>query len=290
VEQYSHAMPELPELEALVETIGPPLQASPVARTPRAHFAVLKTGAPPLDALTGRSFTGVRRRGKHLLFEAGDLTLAVHLMTMGRIGWYAPDTSKRPKGPVLEVHLADGGALLATEGGTRKSMRVGLYDAAGLEGLLGHLGPEPLDEAFDLAALHAVLDKATRQLNALLRDGREIAGIGRAFADEILHAARLSPFQLSTRIDEEGRERLFVALKEVLERGVAECRERQGSVLPLKNDGRLLRIHGHDGEPCPRCGETLKFVDFESNRIVYCPHCQTGGNVLADRRMSRLLR
>jgi len=283
-------MPELPELEALVETIGPPLQASPIARTPRAHFAVLKTGVPPLEALVGRSFTAVRRRGKHLLFEAGDLTLAVHLMTMGRIGYYAPETDKRPKGAVLEVHLADGGALLATEGGTRKSMRVGLYDAAGLDELTGHLGPEPLDDAFDLAALHAVLDKAPRQLNALLRDGREIAGIGRAFADEILHGAKLSPFQLSTRLAEEGRERLYTALKEVLERGVAECRERQGSVLPRKNDGRLLRIHGHDGEPCPRCGETLKFIDFESNRIVYCPHCQTGGKVLADRRMSRLLR
>jgi formamidopyrimidine-DNA glycosylase len=283
-------MPELPELEALVETIGPPLQASPVARTPRAHFAVLKTGVPPLDALTGRSFTAVRRRGKHLLFEAGDLTLAVHLMTMGRIGWYAPEAAKRPKAPVLEVHLADGGALLATEGGTRKSMRVGLYDAAGLEGLTGHLGPEPLDDAFDLAALHAVLDHGSRQLNALLRDGREIAGIGRAFADEILHAAQLSPFQLTTRLDEAGRERLHGAIKDVLQRGVAECLERQGSVLPSKNDGRLLRIHGHDGEPCPRCGQTLKFVDFESNRIVYCPHCQTGGKVLADRRMSRLLR
>ena len=209
-------MPELPELEALVETIAPPLQASPIARTPRAHFAVLKTGLPPLDALTGRTFTNVRRRGKHLLFEAGDLTLAVHLMTMGRIGWYEPETSKRPKGAVLEVHLEDGGALLATEGGTRKSMRVGLYDAAGIEGLTGHLGPEPLDDAFDLAALHAVLDKAPRQLNALLRDGREIAGIGRAFADEILHGAKLSPFQLSTRLDEDGRERLYTALKDVL--------------------------------------------------------------------------
>jgi|tagenome__1003787_1003787.scaffolds.fasta_scaffold20839959_1 formamidopyrimidine-DNA glycosylase len=283
-------MPELPELEALVETIGPPLTASPIARTPRAHFAVLKTGAPPLDALTGRTFTAARRRGKHLLFEAGDLTLAVHLMTMGRIGWYPPDAAKRPKAPVLEVHTDDGGALLATEGGTRKSMRVGLYDAAGIEGLTGHLGPEPLDGAFDLAALHAVLDHGSRQLNALLRDGREIAGIGRAFADEILHAAQLSPFQLTTRLDEEGRERLYAALKDVLRRGVEECRARQGAVLPLKNDGRLLRIHGHDGEPCPRCGQTLRFVDFEANRIVYCPHCQTGGKVLADRRMSRLLR
>jgi formamidopyrimidine-DNA glycosylase len=283
-------MPELPELEALVTAIAPSVERSPIARTPRAHFAALKTGAPPLDTLTGRQFTAVRRRGKHLLFEAADLTLAVHLMTMGRIGYYEPDGAKRPKATVLEVHFADGGALLATEGGTRKSMRVGLYDAAGLEGLLGHLGPEPLDDAFDLEALAAVLDHAPRQLNALLRDGRAIAGIGRAFADEILHAAMLSPFAISTRLDPEGRARLYTAIREVLQRGVAECTERQGLVLPVKNDGRLLRIHKHDGEPCPRCSETLRFIDFEANRIVYCPRCQTGGKVLADRRMSRLLR
>jgi formamidopyrimidine-DNA glycosylase len=283
-------MPELPELEALVLAIGPPLVTSPIARTPRAHFAVLKTGAPPLTALDGRQFDGVRRRGKHLLFDAGDLTLAVHLMTMGRIGYYEPGGAKRPKTPVLEVHLADGGALLATEGGTRKSMRVGLYDAAGVDGLLGHLGPEPLEDAFDSEALAAVLDHAPRQLNSMLRDGRAIAGIGRAFADEILHAAQLSPFAISTRLDEEGRARLYTAIREVLQRGVAECKERQGLVLPLRNDGRLLRIHKHDGEPCPRCSETLRFIDFESNRIVYCPRCQTGGKVLADRRMSRLLR
>ena len=283
-------MPELPELDALVTAIGPPLTTVPVARTPRTHFAVLKTGAPPLDALTGRTFTGVRRRGKHLLFDAGDLTLAVHLMTMGRIGWYAPETARRPKTPVLEVHFADGGALLATEGGTRKRLRVGLYDAAGLDGLLGHLGPEPLDDAFDLAAFEAVLDRAPRQLNTLLRDGRAIAGIGRAFADEILHAAMLSPFTISTRLDAAARTQLCTAIREVLERGLAECKERQGLVLPLRNDGRLLRIHGHDGEPCPRCADPLRFIDFESNRIVYCARCQTGGKVLADRRMSRLLR
>ena len=211
-------------------------------------------------------------------------------MTMGRIGWYAPETAKRPKTPVLEVHFADGGALLATEGGTRKRLRVGLYDAAGLDGLLGHLGPEPLDDAFDLAAFEAVLDRAPRQLNTLLRDGRAIAGIGRAFADEILHAAMLSPFTISTRLDAAARTQLCTAIREVLERGLAECKKRQGLVLPLRNDGRLLRIHGHDGEPCPRCADPLRFIDFESNRIVYCARCQTGGKVLADRRMSRLLR
>ncbi len=211
-------------------------------------------------------------------------------MTMGRIGWYAPETAKRPKTPVLEVHFDDGGALLATEGGTRKSMRVGLYDAAGLEGLLGHLGPEPLDEAFDLAAFEAVLDHAPRQLNALLRDGRAIAGIGRAFADEILHAAMLSPFTISTRLDA-ARPRAALhrdprgagARRRRVQRapgaGPAAAQRR-----PAAADPRARR------RALPALRETLRFIDFESNRIVYCPRCQTGGKVLADRRMSKLLR
>jgi formamidopyrimidine-DNA glycosylase len=191
---------------------------------------------------------------------------------------------------VLEIPFADGGALLGTEAGTRKSMRVGLYDAAAASALLAHLGPEPLDPGFDAAALDRVLDAQPRQLNALLRDGRAIAGVGRAFADEILHAAALSPFAISTRLDPAQRGRLRTAIQELLRRGIDVCLERQGMVLPAKNDARLLRIHGHDGEQCPACGETLRFVDFEANRIVYCARCQTAGRILADRRMSRLLR
>jgi formamidopyrimidine-DNA glycosylase len=282
-------MPELPELEALARTLRAPLAASPIAAGPRAHFAVMKTATPPLAWLAGRRFDDVRRRGKFLLFDVDGHTLTVHLMTMGRIGYHPPG-GRRPKVTVLEVGFEDGGALLGTEGGTRKSMRVGLYDAAGTAALLAHLGPEPLDPGFDRAALDRVLDAAPHQLNARLRDGRAIAGIGRAFVDEILHAAMLSPFAISTRVDEDGRDRLATAIREVLERGIATCLERQGLVMPARNDARLLRIHGHDGEPCPTCGEVLRFVDFESNRIVYCPRCQTGGRILADRRMSRLLR
>ena len=283
-------MPELPELEALVRTIGAAVCSSPVDAPPRAHFAVLKNAIPPLATLVGRTFDRAWRRGKHLLFDAGDATLAIHLMTMGRIGYYPPDQTKRPRGAVLEVAFADGGALLATEGGTRKAMRVGLYEPAGVAALVGHLGPEPLPPSFDRAAFDAILDREGRQLNALLRDGRAIAGIGRAFADEILHEARLSPFQHSQRLDDAGRERLLIAIRAILERGIATCLERQGPVLPAKNDARLLRIHHNDGKPCPRCGETLRFIDYEANRIVYCANCQTGGRILADRRMSRLLK
>ena len=283
-------MPELPELEALVRAIEPGVAGAPVRGVPKAHFAVLKAVVPPLAALDGRTIARTARRGKHLLFHAGDVTLAVHLMTMGRIGYYPPDVTRRPRGRVLEVAFADGGALIGTEGGTRKSMRVGVYDAAGLAGLIGHLGPEPLAEAFDRTALDTVLDLEGRQLHALLRDGRRIAGIGRAFADEILHEAGLSPFAASQRLPPDGRDRLVAAIRTVLARGLADCTERQGLVLPARNDGRLLRVHGRDGTPCPRCETTLGFIDYESNRIVYCATCQTGGKVLADRRMSRLLR
>ena len=283
-------MPELPELEALALAISAPVAAAPVEGTPRAHFAVLKTAVPPLSLLAGRTIERTRRRGKQLLFEAGDVTLAVHLMTMGRIGYYPPEQAKRPRGAVFEVRFADGGAILGTEGGTRKSMRVGLYAREGLAELIGHLGPEPLDPGFDRGTFDGVLDREARQLNALLRDGRRIAGIGRAFADEILHEAELSPFAISTRLPPPGRDRLDAAIRLVLTRGVAECGARQGLVLPTRNDGRLLRIHGHDGDPCPRCADPLRFVDFEANRIVYCARCQTGGKILADRRMSRLLK
>jgi formamidopyrimidine-DNA glycosylase len=283
-------MPELPELEALVRAMDAPLAASPVEGAPTAHFAVLKTADPPLAGLAGRRLLGARRRGKYLLFDADDATtLAVHLMSGGRIGYAAPG-ERKPGNAVLTVPFADGGALVVTEAGRRKNVRVHLLRADGLAALLDGLGPEPLEPAFDAAALDRVLDGRPRQLNSLLRDQREVAGIGRAFADEILHAAQLSPFAISNRLDAQARARLLDAIRDVLAHGVEACAAKQGTRLPAKNDARPLQIHGRDGEPCPRCGAELRFVDFESNRIVYCPACQTGGRELADRRLSRLLR
>ena len=285
-------MPELPELEALVRALDGPLQAAPVTGTPTAHFAVLKTFQPPLSGLDGRRFTGARRRGKYLLFDVEDgTTLSMHLMSAGRVGYHAPE-ARQPKGTgaALRVAFADGGSLVATEGGTKKRMRVGLYTAEGLAELLDGLGPEPLDPSFDRAALDAVLDAAAHRLHPLLRDQRAVAGIGRAFANEILHAAQLSPFALSDRVDDAGRDRLLEAIRDTLGHALEVCEQRMGPQLPARNDARPLRIHKHEGEPCPRCAETLRFVDYEEHRIVYCPRCQTGGRLLADRRMSRLLK
>lgn len=282
-------MPELPELEALVRAMDEPVSASPVARPPEAHFAVLKTADPPLASLAGQQLEGALRRGKYLLFPVADrTTLAVHLMSGGRIGYAAP-SERKPGNAVLTVPFEDGGALVVTEAGRRKNVRVHLLREAGLGDLLAGLGPEPLEPEFDRAALDAMLDARPRQLNSLLRDQRAVAGIGRAFADEILHAARLSPFAISARLDLDARERLYDAIRAVLGAAVLACAS-QGTRLPAKNNARPLQVHGHDGDPCPRCGTTMRFVDFESNRIVYCPPCQTAGRELADRRLSKLLR
>jgi formamidopyrimidine-DNA glycosylase len=283
-------MPELPELEALARAIAPPVCASPINGSPRVHFAVLKTATPAIGALAGERFTSVTRRAKYLAFAVHEeLTLVVHLMSAGRIGYY-PAGSKQPRAAVLEVRFADGGLLAATESGTRKAMRVGVYGHAGREALFAPLGLEPLSDAFDTAALVEITRRAPRQLNALLRDGRMIAGIGRAFADEILHAARLSPFAISTKLDADAVGRLYDAIRGVLAAAVETCEHDQGLALPARNTIRPLRIHGHAGEPCPRCATPMGFVDFEANRIVYCAACQTAGRVLADRRMSRLLK
>jgi formamidopyrimidine-DNA glycosylase len=283
-------MPELPEIEALTRALEPHVTVSPVAGPPIAHFAVLKTFAPPLKGMQGIMISRVRRRAKTMLFELADgTTLAIHLMSAGRLAWLAPD-AKRVARPMLLVPFEDGSALQATEGGTKKRMRIGLYDPAGLDELLRGLGPEPLEETFTLDVLSGILDTANRQLHPLLRDQRAIAGIGRAFANEILWTARLSPFAISGRLDEESRIQLHDAIRSVLANAVSVCVELQGPALPQRNDKRPLAIHGKDGQPCPRCFTTLQFVDFEEHRIVYCPTCQTGGRLLADRRLSRLLK
>ena len=283
-------MPELPELEALARSLAHRVTLAPIGGVPVAHFAVLKTFEPPLTGLAGTTIVGAGRRGKHLLFPISDgTTLAIHLMSAGRLNWL-PAGAKRAAKPMLLVPFADGTALQATEGGTKKRMRVGLYDDPGLQTYLAGLGPEPLSDDFTPQRLGEILDAANRQLHPLLRDQRAIAGIGRAFANEILWAARLSPFALSRRVSEEERLRLHGAIRSVLGDALAACEAGSGTPLPPRNDKRPLHIHRHEGEPCPRCGATLQFVDFEEHRIVYCPACQTDGRLLADRRLSRLLK
>ena len=282
-------MPELPELEALVEALDPLVSRAPVRDVPVAHFAVVKTATPPLDWLAGHSLTGAVRRGKHLLFPSDeDLVLTVHLMTAGKLAYVEPG-AKRPPGPVLVVRFADDGELVVSERVTRKSVRVRLLPAAELEQELAQLGPEPLEPSFDEAALEEALARGG-QLHTLLRDQRAVLGIGRAYANEILHAARLAPFASADRLSPEERERLLEAIRTTLTDGIERFRPRGPRMIAKGKTPEVYDIHGHAGEACPRCGTTMLNVDFADHQVVYCPSCQTGGQVYADRRRSRLLK
>ena len=275
-------VPELPEIEALRRTLDERVRAAPVAQAGPAHVATLKTFDPPLSALDGRTLAGAGRRGKHLLFptEDGELVLHLHLMSAGRLA-YSPAGRKRPKLPAFQLRFADDAALILTEGGPKKRARVGLFRPDVIEAELAHLGPEALDLGPD--RLGEILTAESRRLHPLLRDQRALAGIGRAWSNEILHRAKLSPFALSTELGREEIELLAATIDAALTEGI-ELRE-QG----LK-DTNVYRIHDRLGEPCPACETPIARVDYEEHTIYYCPTCQTGGRVLKDRRLSRLLR
>ncbi len=275
-------MPELPEVEAWVRELDPLVARAPVEQAGPAHIATLKTFDPPLATLTGRNFAGAGRRGKNLLFptDDGELVLRVHLMSAGRLRYHAPG-AKTPKSPMFRLRFTDGAELVLTEAGKKKRAGVWLLTRAALDAELAHLGPDAL--GIDAATLRTLLARERRQLHPLLRDQRAVAGIGRAHANEILWVARLSPFKLSTDLSADEVDRLGAAIDDDLSRALA-LRE-QG-----KGDAAVYRVHGRFGEACPRCGDTLRRVDFEEHTITYCPTCQTGGKELKDRRLSRLLR
>ena len=275
-------MPEPPEVEALRRSLDGPVRAYPVEKAGPAHVATLKTFDPPLAALEGRRFSGAERRAKRLLFptEDGELVLIVHLMSAGRLR-YLRAGEQGPKTPAFRLRFQDGGELVLTEAGSKKRAGVWLLTPDAVEAELAYLGPEAL--GLGPERLGEILAREARRLHALLRDQRAIAGIGRAWANEILHHARISPYALSTQLSPEQVERLADAIDAELARGL-ELRERG-----VKNP-RVYRVHDRLQEPCYVCGTALARVDFEEHTIFYCPDCQTGGRLLADRRLSRLLR
>ena len=275
-------MPELPEVEAWVRELDPLVSRAPIDKAGPAHVATLKTFAPPLSALDGRRFEGSKRRGKNLLFplEGDDLVLRVHLMSAGRLR-FLPAGAKGPKTPMFRVRFSGGDELVLTEAGKKKRAGVWLVTPEQLEEDLSHLGPDALD--VDAAVLGEILGRERRQLHPLLRDQRAISGIGRAHANEILLRARMSPFRTSTELSDEEVERLARVIHENLAHAL-ELRELG------KSDKDVYVIHNRLGEPCPQCGTTIARVDFEEHTIYYCPSCQTGGRLLKDRRLSRLLR
>jgi formamidopyrimidine-DNA glycosylase len=275
-------MPELPEMEAWRRQLNDPVSAFPIAKAGPAHIATLKTFDPPLRELEGRRFRGAERRGKRLFFptEDGELTLLVHLMTAGRLKFLQAG-EKSPKTPAFALEFQGGSKLILTENAKKKRAGVWLLTPEQAHAEVEHLGPEAL--GLDERQVGEILKGDSRRLHSLLRDQRAIAGIGRAWANEILHAAKLSPYQLSTDLSDEEVARLTAAINEELARGL-ELRERGAS------DERTYRVHRRLGEPCDVCGTPLAQVDFEEHTIFYCPECQTGGRVLKDRRLSRLLR
>jgi formamidopyrimidine-DNA glycosylase len=275
-------VPELPEMEAWRRALDGQVSAFPIEKAGPAHIATLKTFDPPLATLEGRQFAGARRRAKRLLFptEDGELVLLVHLMTAGRLR-YLEAGEKGPKTPAFRLRFQGGAELVLTEAGSKKRAGVWLLAPEAATAELEHLGPEANE--VDAEQLAQILASDSRRLHSLLRDQRLIAGIGRAWANEILHAARLSPYALTKDVSSEEVERLAAAIKNELARGL-ELRERG------VNDAKTYRVHKKLGEPCYRCASPIAQVDFEQHTIYYCPECQTGGRVLKDRRLSRLLR
>jgi formamidopyrimidine-DNA glycosylase len=275
-------MPELPEMEAWRRQLDDPVSAFPIVKAGPAHIATLKTYDPPLSVLEGRRLAGAERRAKRLLFptEDGELVLLVHLMTAGRLKYLQAGESG-PKTPAFQLAFEGGSRLVLTEAGAKKRAGVWLLTPSAAEAELAHLGPEAL--GLGAERLGEILHGESRRLHALLRDQRVIAGIGRAWANEILHEARLSPFALSRELTDEQVELLAQAIDSELERGL-ELRERG------VGDKKAYRVHDKLGEPCDVCGTPIARVDYEEHTIYYCSECQTSGRVLKDRRLSRLLR
>lgn len=275
-------MPELPEVEAWRRQLDPLVKRSPIEQAGPAHIATLKTFDPPLKALEGEGLRGVERRAKRFLLPTDDdeFVLLVHLMSAGRLK-YVPSGGKGAKTPVFRLRFADGGELQLTEAGSKKRAGVWLLRPEAAVAELAHLGPEANElEVEDVAR---ILATDSRRLHSLLRDQRLIAGIGRAWANEILWAAQLSPYALSGQLDDAGTERLARSIREEMDRGL-ELR------LAGANDEKTYRVHSKLDRPCERCGTPIARVDFEEHTIYYCPQCQTEGRVLKDRRMSRLLK
>ncbi|MGW5046540.1 Fpg/Nei family DNA glycosylase [Streptomyces griseoluteus] len=287
-------MPELPEVEALKDFLTEHLAGRRVARVQPLAISVLKTYDPPVTALEGTEITAVRRYGKFLDLQSdGGLHLVTHLARAGWLHWRdrLPDTPPRPgKGPLaLRVALEDGEGFDLTEAGTQKRLAVYLVrDPAEVPGI-ARLGPDPLADDFDEERLAGLLKSERRRLKGALRDQSLIAGIGNAYSDEILHAAKMSPYKLAASLTPEETTRLHTALRTTLTEAVERSRGiAAGRLKAEKKSG--LRVHGRTGEPCPVCGDTIREVSFSDSSLQYCPTCQTGGKPLADRRLSRLLK
>ncbi|HEX2192930.1 MAG TPA: DNA-formamidopyrimidine glycosylase family protein [Acidimicrobiales bacterium] len=277
-------MPELPEVQALAERLEAAVGGAPFAGAVPHQFSALKTVVPGPETLVGRPLTSVGRRGKFVVFEFPGPRLLVHLSQGGRVDIEDPPKQTRPKGAVVRLRFEGRPAVLLKEFGTER--KAGWWVLAeGDDGPLAALGVEPFSEEY--AAL-VLAGNDSRRVHTLLRDQRTVAGIGRGYSDDILHRARISPYAPLAALSDSERQALLAATREVLTEALEAERRRTGG-LPTRI-GDHFTVHGRYGTPCPRCGADLRRVSYESYEVTYCPACQTEGKVLADRRLSRLVR
>ena len=279
-------MPELPEMQALAERLDVVLTDSTVTGVDPLGFTALKTVTPGPDELTGRRVTGIGRRGKYLVVSLdGGLRVLVHLSQAGRLDLESPAKATRPKGSVVRIHFDNGTAILVREHGTQRKAAWWVL-GPGDDGPLASLGPEPDDAAF--AEVLSTSD-SNRRIHTVLRDQRTVAGLGRGYVDDVLNAVGISPFAPMRTLSAAQRHALGIAVRSILADAVDQERQRSGG-LSEPRLGLRFAVHNRAGQPCPRCGQPLLRVSYESYEIVYCKHCQTNGRALADRRLSRLLR
>ncbi|HEY4269692.1 MAG TPA: DNA-formamidopyrimidine glycosylase family protein [Galbitalea sp.] len=286
-------MPELPEVQALVADLGGRLTGRVVQKLQLVSFAALKTFEISPSELTGQTIAGVSRHGKFLDIQIGDVHMIVHLALAGWVKWRdaaPPPITKPGRGPLAaRLVLDDGSGFDLTEWGTKKGLAIYLVRSPSEVPRVATLGPDPLDASFTLEVFAGILAAQGRaQIKGVLRAQTNIAGIGNAYSDEILYAARMSPFKpASMSADEVAR--LYDALQSTLRAAVARADGLAASELKGEKKSNL-QVHGRTGEPCPVCGDTVRQVIFADSTLQYCPTCQTGGKPLADRVLSRLLK
>lgn len=287
-------MPEMPEVQGLVDFLGARLTGLTITQARISAISALKTYDPPIDALVGAHVESVVRRGKFvdIATDAG-AHLVFHLAKAGWLRWHdaLPTTVIKPgRSPIaLRVGFADGSGFDLTEAGTKKSLAVSVVREPDEVPGIARLGPDPLDPAFTRDALAELLAGRRTQIKGVLRDQSIVAGIGNAYSDEILHVARLSPYALAATLDDAEIDTLYAATIETLSDAVEAASGRPPAELKdAKRRG--MRVHGRQGEACPVCGDVVRSVFFADNSLEYCATCQTGGKVLADRRLSRLLK
>jgi formamidopyrimidine-DNA glycosylase len=292
-------MPEMPEVQGLVDFLRGRATGLTITRVTVSAFAALKTYDPPVDALVGAEIASASRHGKFIDLATSSPSrdaephLIFHLAKAGWLRWYdqLPSTLIRPgKTPIaLRVALSDGSGFDLTEAGTKKSLAVYVVnDPQDVPGI-ARLGPDPLEPTFTRNTLAGLIEGRRTQIKGVLRDQSILAGVGNAYSDEILHDARMSPYALAASLTPEDIDRLYAAMTETLAEAVAAASGKPPAELKdAKRRG--MQVHGRRGETCPVCGDVVRSVFFADNSLEYCATCQTGGKVLADRRLSRLLK